>query len=382
MSPSKADLLEDNESTIVLERPNSVIYSHSRSSSGVPYHMRKSSQGLLDIKKHRRTSSVLSFLSPNKIDGDQEVNFHNHGTVSHSRNPSVINSPLKQEIKENIESNLDSTPKTKPHRHSMFVGNSATLSTLATMTPKKQELTSPHNISNSAGKRPKSEVSTSNKAKQMLRLNGSDKKKTSAFTEGIRNVTVEEAIKDASCYGWMYKKSSGTMGTWKKRFFTLHGTRLSYFGSLNDTKERGLIDITGHRVVPIKDDDRLIAFYATSTRSGKYIFKLLPPQPGSKKGLTFTQPRVHYFSVDSKEDIRSWLSALIKASIDIDDTVPVISTYAMPTVSLNEAKQMLREAKEEMVLRIQEEVANEDDEGKHIWEEKRESLGRLSSNVL
>ncbi|KAK5779474.1 hypothetical protein RI543_003365 [Arxiozyma heterogenica] len=382
MSPSRTDLLEDNESTMVPDRPNSVIYGHSRSSSGVPYHMRKSSQGLLDIKKHRRASSVLSFFSPTKVDTDQEVNFHGHGTISHSRKPSVINSPLKQEIKENVESSLNKTPKTKSYRHSMFVGNSATISTLATITPKKQELTSPKNISSSAGKRPKSELSTSHKAKQILRFSSSDKKKTSAFVEGIRNVTVEEAIKDASCYGWMYKKSSGTMGTWKKRFFTLHGTRLSYFGSLNDTKERGLIDITGHRVVPIKDDDRLIAFYATSTRSGKYIFKLLPPQPGSKKGLTFTQPRVHYFSVESKEDIRSWLSALIKASIDIDDTVPVISTYAMPTVSLNEAKQMLKEAKEEMTLRIQENAANEYDEGKHIWEEKRESLGRLSSNVL
>ena len=382
MSPSRADLLEDNESTVVPERPSSVMYSHSRSSSGVPYHMRKSSQGLLDVKKHRRTSSVLSFLSPNKMEGTQEVNSHNYRTVSHSRNPSVINSPLKQEIKESIGSDVNSTPKGKQYRHSMFVGHSVATSILATMTPKKQALTSPSKLSNSTGKMSKNDISTSSKTRQILRFNVNDKKKTSAFTEGIRNITVEEAIKDASCYGWMYKKSSGTMGTWKKRFFVLHGTRLSYFTSLNDTRERGLIDITSHRVVPIKDDDKLIAFSATSTRSGKYIFKLLPPQPGSRKGLTFTQPKVHYFSVDSKEDIKNWLSALIKASIDIDDTVPVISTYAMPTISLNEAKQMLKEAKEEMALRIQDDLDNEKNEGRDIWEQKHESLGRLSSNVL
>ncbi|CAL9732317.1 protein BOB1 [Monosporozyma unispora] len=380
MSPSKNDLFGDNESTVILERPSSVLYSHSRSSSGIPQHMRKSSQGLLDIKKHRRASSVLSFLSPGKNDNTDQDSLINMSVGKyHSRKPSVISSPLKQEFKETLRTNLD-TPKAKKHRHSMFVSNSATSSSMATMTPTKKDDVKPKSVSTSAGKRPKSEVSTSNKAKQMLRFNGNSKKKTTAFLEGIRTITVDEAVKDATCYGWMHKKSSGAMGSWKKRFFTLHGTRLSYFGSLNDTKERGLIDITGHRVVPIKDDDKLITLHAATTRSGKYIFKLLPPQPGSKKGLTFTQPKVHYFAVDTKEDVKNWLSALIKANIDIDDSVPVVSSYAMPTISLNEAKQMLKDAKDEMVMREQEKL--EDEDGQPIWEEGRKSTKYLSSNVL
>ena len=47
-----------------------------------------------------------------------------------------------------------------------------------------------------------------------------------------------------------------------------------------------------------------------------------------------------------------------------------------------EAKQMLKEAKEEMALRIQDGLDNEKNEGRDIWEQKHESLGRLSSNVL
>lgn len=379
MSPTKYDLLEDNESSIILERPNSVVYNHSRSSSGVPQHMRKSSQGLLDIKKHRRASSVLSFLSPGRNDNDQDSLVNMSTGFSHSRKTSVISSPLKQEFKETLRSNLD-TPKGKQYRHSMFVSNSATPAPKTTMTPTKKIQSNPKSSSTSPGKRPKSEVSTTKKAKNLLGFSSNNKKKTTAFLEGIRPITVDDAVKDATCDGWMYKKSSGAMGTWKKRFFTLHGTRLSYFGSLNDTNERGLIDITGHRVVPIKDDDKLVALHAATTRSGKYIFKLLPPQPGSKKGLTFTQPKVHFFAVDTKEDIKKWLSALIKASIDIDDSVPVVSSYAMPTISLNEAKQMLKDAKDELAMREQEEQEEED--GQPIWEEGRKSTKYLSSNVL
>lgn len=380
MSPTKYDLLDDNESSIILERPNSVIHNHSRSSSGITQHMRKSSQGLIDIKKHRRASSVLSFLSPSRNDNDQD-SFVNMSTgFSHSRKTSIISSPLKQEFKETLRSSLE-TPKGKQYRHSMFISNSATPSSLATITPTKKIESNSKVSSTSASKRPKSDVSTTKKAKQLLRFNGNNnKKKTTAFLEGIRPITVDDAVKDATCEGWMHKKSSGAMGAWKKRFFTLHGTRLSYFGSLNDTNERGLIDITGHRVVPIKDDDKLIALHAATTRSGKYIFKLLPPQPGSKKGLTFTQPKVHYFAVDTKEDIKKWLSALIKASIDMDDSVPVVSSYAMPTISLNEAKQMLKEAKDEMAMREQEELEEED--GQPIWEEGRKSTKYLSSNVF
>lgn len=172
------------------------------------------------------------------------------------------------------------------------------------------------------------------------------KSKTSAFMEGIRNITPAESIKQASCFGWMNKRGGIAVGTWKQRYFTLHGTRLSYFTSLNDSRERGLIDITSHKVLPARDDDKLVSLYAATTGHGKFCFKLVPPAPGSRKGLTFTQPKVHYFAVETKEEMRTWMAALIKATIDIDESVPVLSSCATPTVSLSKAQNLLAQARE------------------------------------
>ena len=198
------------------------------------------------------------------------------------------------------------------------------------------------------------------------------KTQTTAFTEGIRSITVHESMKDADCSGWMNKKGSGPVGVWKTRFFTLHGTRLSYFNNTTDSRERGLIDITGHRVVPARDDDKLVSLYAASTGKGRYCFKLVPPQPGSKKGLTFTQPKVHYFAVDTNEEMRTWMTTLIKTTIDIDSTVPVVSSYSTPTVSLGKAQEMLSEAREENRLREQQREM-EGDESRLLWDQQQNS---------
>ncbi|KAL6940303.1 hypothetical protein ACO0QE_004201 [Hanseniaspora vineae] len=180
------------------------------------------------------------------------------------------------------------------------------------------------------------------------------KKNTSAFQEGIKTITVQESMKDATCFGWMSKKGAGTVGVWKNRFFILHGTRLSYFQNTTATKERGLIDITAHKVLPARDDDKLVSLYAASTGKGRYCFKVVPPAPGSKKGLTFTQQRVHYFAVESKEEMRQWMAALIKATIDIDSSVPIISSCATPTISLTKAQEMLDQARRETQQREKE----------------------------
>ena len=176
-------------------------------------------------------------------------------------------------------------------------------------------------------------------------------------------------MREADCSGWMSKKGTGAMGVWKNRFFTLHGTRLSYFANTTENRERGLIDITAHRVLPAKEDDKFVSLYAASTGKGRYCFKLVPPQPGSKKGLTFTQPRVHYFAVDTKEEMRAWIAALIKATIDIDTSVPIISSCATPTVSLTKAQEMLSQAREETRLREQQRSLNEHDED--LWDQQR-----------
>lgn len=135
-----------------------------------------------------------------------------------------------------------------------------------------------------------------------------------------------------------------------------------------------MIDITAHCVVPAKEDDKLVSLYAASTGKGRYCFKLLPPQPGSKKGLTFTQPRVHYFAVDSKDDMRAWMAALIKTTIDIDTSVPVISSCATPTVSLSRAQEMLSQAREATRLREQQRYLNEEDEDQMLWEKQQNKL--------
>lgn len=179
----------------------------------------------------------------------------------------------------------------------------------------------------------------------------SSKQKTSAFREGIKSVDPQEAAKAADYSGWMSKKGSQSVGTWKQRFFCLTGTRLSYFASLHDTNERGLIDLTAHKVVPARDnEDKLVALYASGTGAGRYCFKLLPPAPGSKKGLMFTLPKVHYFAVDTAEEMKGWMNAFLKATIDRDDSVPIVSSCVTPTVTLNRAQEMLQESHKNMAL--------------------------------
>ena len=172
------------------------------------------------------------------------------------------------------------------------------------------------------------------------------KQMTSAFLEGIKAVSAEEASKSASYSGWMNKRGGVGVGSWKSRYFTLHGTRLSYFTSFEDAKEKGLIDINSHRVLACKEnEDKLIALYAASVGSGRFCFKLVPPVPGSRKGVTFTAPKVHYFAVDSRDEMRNWMAAIMKATIDRDESVPALSSCATPTVSLSRAQELFADAR-------------------------------------
>lgn len=170
------------------------------------------------------------------------------------------------------------------------------------------------------------------------------KQKTSAFLEGIRDTTAEKAAANANYSGWMQKKGGVGMGTWRARYFTLHGTRLSYFTNFKDTKERGLIDITGHRAIPIGDnEDKLLSLYAAGVGAGRFCFKLVPPGPGFRKGVSFTAPKTHYFAVETKEELRSWINALTKATIERDESVPPVSSCTTPVVSLPKAQEIIAE---------------------------------------
>lgn len=195
------------------------------------------------------------------------------------------------------------------------------------------------------------------------------KKFTSAYTRGLERKTPEEKMQDCDYSGWMKKKSGSLVATWKPRLFILKGRRLSYYYKDDDTEEKGLIDISYHRVLPAQNET-LTGVLATVTGAGAsptspnsavtptlaqqdrlahppkadehddglFIFKLVPPKAGLSKGVHFTKPTVHYFAVNSKQEGRLWMAALMKATIDRDDTGVVTTTYNQKTISLSTAR--------------------------------------------
>ena len=199
------------------------------------------------------------------------------------------------------------------------------------------------------------------------------KKQTSAYTRGLQKKTPQEQLIDCDYSGWMKKKSSNLMTTWKPRLFVLRGCRLSYYYTENDAEEKGLIDISSHRVLPA-DNDLITGIHATVTGAkasptsplnsqtptlasteaanqidppdqkpggeSVFIFKLVPPRTGLSRAVNFTKPTVHYFAVDNLKQGRLWMAALMKATIDRDETKPIVSTYQQKTVSLAKAKAM------------------------------------------
>ncbi|KAI5310511.1 polar growth protein, partial [Ascosphaera atra] len=68
-----------------------------------------------------------------------------------------------------------------------------------------------------------------------------------------------------------------------------------------------------------------------------FIFKLVPPKPGTVRSVQFTKPSVHYFQVDNIQQGRLWMAALLKATIDRDPNLPVRTTNKQKTISLKQA---------------------------------------------
>jgi hypothetical protein len=198
------------------------------------------------------------------------------------------------------------------------------------------------------------------------------KKETSAYTRGLEKKSPQEQMITADYSGWMKKKSTNLMTTWKPRLFILKGRRLSYYYSEDDQEEKGLIDISFHRVLPA-DNDRLTGLHATLTGAtnsptspagthtptlasteaaqepestltkgsdSMFIFKLVPPRAGLSRAVTFTKPTVHYFAVPNIKQGRLWMAALMKATIDRDDSKSVTTTYQQKTISLAKARAM------------------------------------------
>ncbi|KAI5923177.1 hypothetical protein F4810DRAFT_720561 [Camillea tinctor] len=213
------------------------------------------------------------------------------------------------------------------------------------------------------GKSPLSSTTTAGSRKAPKKT----KKETSAYLRGLQKIGPKEAMKDADYSGWMKKKNSHLMTTWKPRLFVLKGRRLSYYYSEDDTEEKGLIDISFHRVLPA-DNERLTGLHATLTGASNtpimpaesslqtladsqsvvlekgadsmFIFKLMPPRAGLSKAVNFTKPMVHYFAVPNLQQGRAWMAALMKATIDRDENQPMTSTYQQKTISLAKARAM------------------------------------------
>ncbi|KAH3688152.1 hypothetical protein WICPIJ_000865 [Wickerhamomyces pijperi] len=369
-------------------RPPSSVYlepgiNHSRRSSFAGHSRMASDASFMKAQKegkthHRRHSSVFSFMSSSKENNLQDQPLSGLGAANNnnmnqlkmqsSRPASVMfgngddhldlfDTPAPENVtssrfsflrrgsEKRTNANIP-TLDPKANRRSVSANDKLRIDTTnldKEDSPLPSSAEGKRSVSETTRQKPLRSISTATTPTSGKKLS---KKDTSAFMEGIKNVTPTQSIKNSECHGWMNKKGGLAVGTWKQRYFVLHGTRLSYFATLNDRKERGLIDITSHRVLPAKDDDKLVSLYAATTGNGKFCFKLVPPAPGSRKGLTFTQPKVHYFAVETKEEMRTWMSALIKATIDKDESVPVLSSCATPTVSLQKAQVLLAQARE------------------------------------
>ena len=225
------------------------------------------------------------------------------------------------------------------------------------------------------------------------------KKETSAYIRGLEHMPPKEQMEGCDYSGWMKKRSSNIMTTWKPRLFVLRGRRLSYYYAETDTQEKGLIDISSHRVLPA-DRDIIAGIHATVTGAksspvspavaqmptlasedavtmqsrspaqkadsdSMFIFKLVPPRTGLSRAVNFTRPTVHYFAVENVALGRLWMAALMKATIDRDETKPITTTYQQKTISLGKARAMKQRPPALMNL-LREKIEGGEDEAKSV----------------
>lgn len=232
------------------------------------------------------------------------------------------------------------------------------------------------------------------------------KKDTSAYTRGLSKISPREAMVDADYSGWMKKKSNTLMTTWKPRLFVLKGRRLAYYYSEDDEQEKGLIDISFHRVLPA-DNERLTGLHATLTGASNtptmpanttvqtiadteagadptpssesiFIFKLVPPRAGLSRAVNFTKPTVHYFAVPNIKIGRAWMAALMKATIDRDDTQPIVTSYQQKTISLAKARAMRH--RPPALMNLDEKMEGEEEKNNGSSDISRSGLGIFNGN--
>ncbi|KAF2148301.1 PH-domain-containing protein [Myriangium duriaei CBS 260.36] len=327
--PHGADITSPVVTRLDYENPRSPTFSSETSSAG-----------------HSPANNAFSFFSKPRITGlrtaSDSVTPTNEASISISK-PSPVSSPAR-------------TGSTTPSTESRSIDQ------------QKSEHSTRVSTGSSQGIAPAN--STPLLPAPRARPRARSKKLTSAYTRGLEKKGPIEQIADCDYSGWMKKKSTSLVGSWKPRLFVLRGRRLSYYYSESDTEEKGLIDISGHRVLPASND-RVTGLHATLTGAKSprpseqlgtgsvqtsaatdlalhpspfpndedlFIFKLVPPRQGLSKAVNFTKPTVHYFAVNSRQEGRLWMAALMKATIDYDSSGKVTTSYNQPTISLAKAR--------------------------------------------
>ena len=197
--------------------------------------------------------------------------------------------------------------------------------------------------------------------KTAVRTNPKTKRQTSAYTKGLMQISPAEARKHCDYSGWMKKRSTGLVAQWKPRLFVLRGRRLSYYYSENDSEEKGIIDISAHKVLgttadPLTSLSSVMTGKSTppvksagssaeaspdvargSPGGAPFYFKLVPPKAGSSRAVQVTKPTVHVFQVDNITEGRKWMAEILKATIEHDLT-SYETTNRQKTISLAKAR--------------------------------------------
>ncbi|WFD32289.1 hypothetical protein MSPP1_003334 [Malassezia sp. CBS 17886] len=129
--------------------------------------------------------------------------------------------------------------------------------------------------------------------------------------------SVVECVGPAEMTGWIRKKGE-RYGTWNSRFLVLKGSDLLILRDPSAERVKSHINMHGYKVVADEN-----------TNPGKYGFKIV-----------HENARTHYFSLDDPNALRAWMKGMMKATIDRDNSQPVISSYSSPTITLEEARRL------------------------------------------
>jgi len=323
------------------------------------------------------TSPTVTKLEYDRKPSMKVVTENNNNSTSANGSPKSAVAPSKSFSKPRIGLRAISDAVTGGEK-ALFSTASPPIKDSAREPPARTGSTSPSGASQSIERESTdaSSKGTSGAHTGLTPTSGTRRKKktdTSAYIRGLEHKSPQEQMEGCDYSGWMKKRSSNIMTTWKPRLFILRGRRLSYYYSDTDTQEKGLIDISSHRVLPA-DHDIFTGIHATVTGAksspvspatahtptmaaqdaaaqtesslqkapspSMFIFKLVPPRSGLSRAVNFTKPTIHYFAVDNVTQGRLWMAALMKATIDRDETKPITTTYQQKTISLAKAKAM------------------------------------------